>query len=150
MHKSYLTNPVLANHIRMGVGIIIIYKNQILLEHRADCEKWGLIGGSIEIGEKVEQAAVRECYEETSLEIEKNKLCFFGIYSDINDRRIIQYPDNCFHAIDVIYKYKLENKKDIKKSKESLDIKFFPFNELPNNLVPPAISPINDFIQSIK
>ena len=149
MYKSYLTNTNLASHIRLGVGIIIFYNNEILLEHRTDCKKWGLIGGAIEIGEKIEEAAVRECYEETSLEIEKSKLCFLGIYSDINDRRIIQYPDNCFHAIDVIYKYKLENKKDLKKSKESLEILFFPLNDLPNNLVPPVISPINDFINTI-
>ena len=82
--------------------------------------------------------------------MQKNKLYYFGLYSDINHRRIIKYPDNCFHAIDIIYKYSLENKQDLKKSKESLDIKFFPFNNLPKDIVPPAESPIDDFIQIIK
>ena len=148
--KNYLNNPELASHIRLGVGIIIFYNNKILLEHRTDCKKWGLIGGAIEIGERVEEAALRECYEETSLIIDKNKLYFLGLYSDINEKRIIQYSDNCFHAIDVIYKYKLDKQKDLKKSKESLELAFFPFNDLPEDLVPPARLPIKDFIQSIK
>ena len=79
-----------------------------MLEHRTDCNKWGLIGGSVEIGEQIEETALRECYEETGLIIDKKKLIFLGLYSDINQKRIIKYPDNCFHAIDVIYKYNLQ------------------------------------------
>ena len=148
--KNYLNNSDLASHIRLGVGIILHYKNKILLEHRTDCKKWGLIGGGIEIGEQVEEAAIRECYEETSLIIDKNKLEFLGLYSDTNDKRIIQYPDSCFHSIDIVYKYKLEKKQTLKKSSESLEIEFFPFYDLPNDLVPPAKKPIKEFIQSIK
>ena len=145
--KNYLNKPELASHIRLGVGIIIYYRNEILLERRTDCKKWGLIGGSIEIGEKVEEAALRESFEETSLLLDINKLYLLGLYSDINDRRIIQYSDNCFHAIDIIYKYKLEKKEDLKKSKESLELAFFQYNDLPEDLVPPAKSPIKDFIK---
>ena len=47
-----------------------------------------MIGGAIEIGEKVEEAAIRECYEETSLIIDKNKLNFLGLYSDINEKEL--------------------------------------------------------------
>lgn len=150
MYKNYLKNPNLASHIRLGVGIIIYNGKKILLEHRTDCKKWGLIGGAIEIGEQVEDAAARECYEETSILINKKELYLFGVYSNINQKRIIQYPDNCFHAIDLIYKYNLKKIQVFKKSRESIEISFFPFDNLPNDLVPPARDPINDFIQNIQ
>ena len=67
--KNYLNNSDLASHIRLGVGIILYYKNKILLEHRTDCKKWGLIGGGVEVGEEIIQAAIRECFEANQIMI---------------------------------------------------------------------------------
>ena len=148
-YKKYLTNAKFASSIRLGVGIIIYASDKLLLERRADCHKWGLIGGGVEVGENVEDAALRECFEETSIKLKKENLEFFNLYSDVNQHRIIQYDDNCFHAIDIIYLYKmLEDNLEIIKSKESLAISFFSFKSLPHDIVPPAIDPIADFIKS--
>ena len=92
-------------------------------------------------------AAVRECFEETSILLNKEELKYLGIYSDINQFRIIRYPDSCFHAIDIIFSYKLTKEVILKKSKESLEIGFFSIKSLPKNIVPPAQYPINDFIK---
>ena len=46
----------------------------------------------------------------------------------------------------MIFSYKFTQEVYLKKSKESLDLKFFNVNALPYNIVPPAIDPINDFI----
>ena len=147
-YKEYLTDPKCANSIRLGVGLLIFRSNKLLLERRSDCNKWGLIGGGVEIGEKVEDAAIRECFEETALRLNIENLKFFGLYSDINDFRVIKYPDSCFHAIDLIYSYELkENNVNIKKSEESFEISFFSLNNIPQNIVPPAKSPINHFLQ---
>ena len=148
IYKKYLTNPNFASSIRVGVGIIIYFSDKLLLERRADCQKWGLIGGGVEIGENLKDTAVRECFEETSLKIKKDNLELIGLYSDIKQYRVIQYDDSCFHAIDIIYAYQLfEKDLTLKKSRESLDISFFSIKNLPKDLVPPAKDPIEDFIK---
>lgn len=147
MYKQYLNKIDSATHIRVGVGLIIYKGEKLLFEKRVDCNNWGLIGGGVEVGENIEKAAIRECIEETSINLKKENLKYLGIYSDISQFRIIKYPDNCFHAIDVIFSYELNTEVYLKKSKESLDLKFFNFNSLPFNIVPPAINPINDFIR---
>lgn len=150
MYKKYLNDSKLADHIRLGVGIIIYYDYKLLLEHRFDCKKWGLIGGAVEIGENTEDTAIRECYEETGIILNKINLELVGLYSDVNENRIIKYPDNCFHAIDIIYKYNLNENYSLKKSVESIELTFFPFNRLPKDIVPPAKVPIKDFIKNFK
>jgi len=148
IYKKYLTNAKFASSIRIGVGIIIYCSDKLLLERRSDCLKWGLIGGGVEIGENVKDTALRECFEETSIKLKKEKLEFLNLYSDINQHRIIQYEDNCFHAIDIVYSYQiLENNLKIIKSNESIEISFFSIKSLPKDIVPPAKDPINDFIK---
>jgi mutator protein MutT len=49
---------------------VVIKDNSVLLVRRAnppDAGLWGLPGGKIEFGESIEQAAVRELYEETGI-----------------------------------------------------------------------------------
>ncbi len=147
MVKKYLKDSKYADHIRIGVGIILHYYDKILLEKRVDCNNWGLTGGGVEVGETIEEAATRECFEETSIKLKKEKLKLLGVYSDVNQFRIINYPDSCFHAIDIIFYYQLDQEVNIKKSEESFDIRFFKINCLPTNIVPPAKKPIEDFIK---
>ena len=73
MLKKYLNKPGLANNIRLGVGLILHNKERILLEKRVDCGNWGLVGGGVEVDEKIEDAAFRECLEETSIKLNKEK-----------------------------------------------------------------------------
>jgi hypothetical protein len=61
-----------------GAMIAIIQAGQILLIKREDFEVWGLPAGQLEPGESVAQAAVREAYEETGLEVQLTRLV--GIY----------------------------------------------------------------------
>ena len=145
MVKKYLKDSKYADHIRIGVGLILHSKDKLILEKRVDCKNWGLTGGGVEVGETIEDAATRECYEETSIKLKKEKLKLLGVYSDVNQCRIINYPDSCFHAIDVIFCYQIDQEVNIKKSEESFDVRFFKINSLPNNIVPPALKPIEDF-----
>lgn len=149
VYKEYLKDVKNATHIRIGVGLLLYCSRKILLEKRSDCKKWGLIGGEVETGESVEDTALRECLEETSINLKIEDLKLFGIYSDINEYRVIKYPDNCFHAIDLIYSYELKvDNLSIKKSKESIAISFFSIDSLPKDIVPPAKKPLNDFLKS--
>ena len=59
--------------------IIFDDKNRLLLQKRTDCEKWGFLGGMVELGESVAESAVREIREESGLDVELTSL--FGVYS---------------------------------------------------------------------
>ena len=52
----------------------------ILIERRYPPPGWALPGGFVDVGESVEQAAVREAREETTLEVRLTVL--LGVYSD--------------------------------------------------------------------
>jgi 8-oxo-dGTP pyrophosphatase MutT (NUDIX family) len=54
--------------IMAGACIIVLNdKGHILLQKRTDSLDWGTIGGSLELGESLEEAAARELYEEAGL-----------------------------------------------------------------------------------
>lgn len=60
--------------------IIELNGRMVLIERRNPPYGWALPGGFVDYGETLEQAAIREAREETSLEISDLKL--FGCYSD--------------------------------------------------------------------
>jgi 8-oxo-dGTP pyrophosphatase MutT (NUDIX family) len=70
----------------LGSIVAVIQNGKILLTQREDFEVWCLPGGSVEDGETVAEAAVREVREETGIDVELTSLV--GIYS-----RLGLYPD---------------------------------------------------------
>ena len=83
--------------------------------------KWGLPGGFVEYGEKVESAVVREVNEETGL---KTKVIdIIGVYSDPN-------RDPRGHTITVAYFLEKKGGK-LKSGDDASDAKFFDLNSLP-------------------
>jgi ADP-ribose pyrophosphatase YjhB (NUDIX family) len=70
-----------ARELRPGVAAVIPNgEGRILLQRRSDNGLWGLPGGSVEIGESVRDAILREVREETGLSVEVVRL--IGVYSD--------------------------------------------------------------------
>ena len=58
-----------AKTIRCAAAAIVLDgEGKILLQRRSDNGRWGLPGGSVEIGESVAAAVVREVREETGLD----------------------------------------------------------------------------------
>ena len=91
----------------MGVAVALInQKNEILLEKRSDCGWWGVTGGKLDLGETVQDCAVREIKEECNVLVESKLLKLVGVYSDPKEGRILQYPDNRVHLIDIVYIFK--------------------------------------------
>ena len=50
-------------------AVIFDRRGRVLLQQRSDGGQWGLPGGSVEIGESVTDAAIREVREETGLSV---------------------------------------------------------------------------------
>lgn len=54
--------------IMAGACVIVLNdEGHILLQKRTDSSDWGTIGGALELGESLEEAAARELYEEAGL-----------------------------------------------------------------------------------
>ena len=63
----------------IGVLAIILEKGRILLTQRDDFADWCLPGGAIEDAESLEEAAAREAFEETGVQVRLTRLV--GVYS---------------------------------------------------------------------
>ena len=123
--------------IRGKVGhekIIIVYaggcifneKGEVLLQKRADCNKWGFPGGAVELGETPEMAAKREVKEETGLDVEVGNL--IGIYTDSD----VVYPNgDKAHSICICYEMKIMGGELVCDRDETLELKFFSLDNMP-------------------
>lgn len=113
-----------------GVRAIIQDKDKkILLIHRKDTGRWGMPAGSVELGESVMDALIREVKEETGLNVETAKP--FAIYSD--PKYSITYPNGdqtqIFAIVFLVDKWTGEL---IQENDESSACNFFPLEDLPD------------------
>lgn len=128
------TDVARANQIRPGVAAIIANgAGKILLQQRSDNGLWGLPGGSVEIGESVRDAVVREVREETGLTVEVVRL--IGVYSDPK-LQVVRYADgNVVQYISSVFACRILGG-SLQTCDETLDLQFFDPARLPENLVP--------------
>lgn len=122
------------DELKAGVAVIILNEeSQVLLQKRADVGLWGIPSGHIEIGETVSEAAIREVKEETNLDIRIKKL--IGVYSDPNSQ-VFAYPNGkIVHFITTCFLAEITDGELRCNSEESLEIKFFGQQNLPQNLL---------------
>ena len=128
------TDVTRAREIRPGVAAIIQDGDgRILLQQRSDNGLWGLPGGSVEIGESVRDAIVREVREESGLTVEVIRLV--GIYSDPTTQ-IVRYPDgNVVHYVSTFFACRILGG-TLHTCDETLALKYFAPTNLPDDLVP--------------
>ncbi|MEK6718911.1 MAG: NUDIX domain-containing protein [candidate division NC10 bacterium] len=128
------TDVTKATELRPGVAAIISNgEGKILLQRRSDNGLWGLPGGSVEIGESVRDAIVREVKEETGLTVEVVRL--IGVYSDPTFQ-IVRYPDgNVVQYISSLFACRILAG-TLQTCDETLDLQFFDPANLPEDLVP--------------
>lgn len=127
--------------VRSGVGVLIRDADgRILLERRSDCGFWGIPGGRVDPGESVARTAVREAFEETGLTVRVTGL--YGVYSD-GRTRLVTFPDRVVQLVDTIVEAEITGGR-LKISSESLELGFFPLDELPPGIVPPAMEILRD------
>ena len=141
---SFLKEASSDTKISVGVGVIVAYDGLILLEQREDCGMWGCPGGRIDPGENITQTAIRETKEETNIDIEVERI--FGIYSDPKYSTVRRYhTDSYSQQIIDIYLLAHPLSFEIKKSPESLDVKFFELGQPLPKMVPYTTEVIDDY-----
>ncbi len=136
--------------IKVGIGVMLLDGGKVLLGHRAvnkkdtggiyetDC--WTLPGGKQEYDETFFEGAKREVKEETNLDIDKLEL--FGAVDDIQ-------PDRHYITMHVIAREFSGELKVMEPYSED-EWRWFPLNELPNNLYSPSEKFIKTYLSSNK
>lgn len=64
-------------------GILANQEGKILLQLRGDKKTWAIPGGAMELGESSLDAAVREFYEETGIEVQAKRL--LNVYTNFDE-----------------------------------------------------------------
>jgi 8-oxo-dGTP pyrophosphatase MutT (NUDIX family) len=126
-------DPARALGVRPSVSAIIFdTRGHLLLQQRSDGGQWGLPGGSVEVGESVTDAAVREVLEETGLVVVVKRLV--GVYSD-RRWQLWRYPSGLvWHYVNVCFECAVR-RGVLRTSDETLDLRYFPLDRLPRTLL---------------
>ncbi|WP_223492304.1 NUDIX domain-containing protein [Sutcliffiella horikoshii] len=115
---------------------VIIFDEQkrILLQKRADVGLWTIPAGHVEPGETVEEAAVREVYQDTGLVVDPYRL--IGVYSD-PESQTFEYPDGrLVQFVTSYFEAEITGGTTTKKDPALIELEFFAPNKLPHDLLP--------------
>jgi 8-oxo-dGTP pyrophosphatase MutT (NUDIX family) len=110
--------------------VILNAKDEVLLHLRDDTHSWGLPGGLMDLGETVLENAEREAFEETGLKVRNLRL--FGTFS--GPRFENRYPGGDETSPVILGFYTDDFEGVPGRAKESLEVGFFPFSALPENM----------------
>ena len=134
------------NIVRVGVGVFVVRDGKFLIGKRKGAHgagTWSLIGGHMEMGESIEQTAIREVMEETGLEIKNIKVS--GVTNDI-----FTAEDKHYITIWVTSEWK-KGKASITEPDKFLSLTWHTFKTLPDNLFLPWVElQKSDFYKKIK
>jgi 8-oxo-dGTP pyrophosphatase MutT (NUDIX family) len=139
LRKLLGTRPI----IMAGACVIVQKDNSILLQLRTDNGLWGLPGGSMELGEEMQEVALRELHEETGLKAFNIKL--FDVFS--GKELYYQYPhgDEVYQVIAVYICTEFEGILTADND-EVLELQFFDIDNIPIEISPPDIPIIKKFL----
>lgn len=110
---------------KSDVRAIVLREGQVLMVKEADDGLWSLPGGWVDVGDTPSDAVCREVWEETGLEVKATKL--LGIW----DRNQYNHPPYPWHVYKIIFRCE-EFGGELKTSHESLDVRFFDIDKLPD------------------
>lgn len=106
--------------------IVLNGQKEILLQKRRDCNEWGFLGGVVELGESLEEAAVREVYEESGLRAKVDSL--FGVYS----KYFNEYPNSDkVQTILTMFLAHIVGGEMSEQNNETISLRYFPLDKAP-------------------
>lgn len=130
-----------------GVFVIILKDGKVLMELRKnkfDAGLYSLVGGCMENGETVLQAAVREIKEEVNLEIRESDLKVVSVLHRMTPR-----PDNWQSIEFVIVTDKFSGTAGLMEKDVCGDLKWFSLDRLPENISHYAKQAIDNYINNV-
>ncbi|MBM3287571.1 MAG: NUDIX domain-containing protein [Candidatus Eisenbacteria bacterium] len=101
---------------------------RILLHKRGDTGLWGLPAGAMELGERIDQTAIRETREETGLSVRVKRLT--GFYTGLDQRSVYPNGDEVWLGV-ATFLCEIEGGELRADGIESLDVAFFKPEEMP-------------------
>lgn len=120
--REYPSHPV------VGVGVLVKRGDRVLLGRRR-CPpgrgKWSIPGGLVELGETVQEAALREVYEETGLRIRLDRLLGVVDYIERDGEGRVR-----FHYVLVDYLAHAEEPGEVKPSDEFIEVRWVKTSEV--------------------
>ena len=131
--------------ILCACGCLIFDKQgRVLLQRRKDDNLWGNPGGCMEVGETSIDTVKREILEEVGVEVSNLEL--FNVYSGADQHHIYSNGDEVYF-VNIIYKTSDFTGEVTVADDESLDMKFFDINDLPDNVTGPFVCVARDLRQ---
>lgn len=125
-------------------GAVIEKDGRILLQKRSDNGLWGLVGGLLELNETYTEAMVREVREETGLSVEPES--FLGIF---HNHDMIWANGDKAHTLGAYFTVRILGG-ELRTDEESLELKFFPPEELPDLFAPDHREAVKAFLGGIR
>ncbi|WP_339174510.1 NUDIX hydrolase [Paenibacillus sp. FSL H7-0943] len=139
LRKLVGTRPL----IMAGACVLLCSNHQLLLQRRTDNGCWGLPGGSMELGETLEEVAKRELFEETGLTAKGLEL--FDMFSGKD--LYYKYPrgDEVYNVVAAYLCTDFDGALKVD-GIEVQELRFFNYAELPSELSPPDVPVIKRFL----
>ena len=132
-------------HIRAKIGhellllpgvtaVVINERDEVLLQLRRDSETWAPPSGGVEPGETVADTAIREVNEETGISVEPERVVAVLSGRDYS----VTYPNGDKMAtVTTVFRCRpLATEAPRVNDDESIDIRYFPRDALPENMLP--------------
>lgn len=114
-----------------AAAVIVNNQGQILLQSRADRDKWGLPGGCQELGERFQDTIIREIKEETNLDVREEDLELIEVVSGASRRN--SYPNGDVVINNTVLYCIKKYSGNLKWDSESKDMRFWDIDNLPLN-----------------
>ena len=118
--------------VLVGANVIIYNTHhEYLLQQRAN-GNWGLMGGLMEVGESLEETAIREVYEESGLTIES--LMQLQTFSGTAFRFKLKNEDEIYVVTTLFLAHQVSGEMAYDGNDETLNLKYFSYQDLPETL----------------
>ena len=119
--------------ITAGVVVVVLRGNAVLLDMRRDSRRWGLPGGLKELGESMEDAALRELLEETGLRAKRVRL--LALCSGPEFAHTYPNGDRIDQVAAIYQALEVEGLPSASEE-ESLEVRYFAVDGLPSPMEP--------------
>ena len=126
-----------------GVAMLLVNKQgELLLGKRAGTGEWSFIGGAMELGESMLDAAVRETQEELGLTTYPQDWSLIGVHTNPAETSF-DYPNgDAVQAINSVFLMQFDGPMG-EDDGEHTEFDFFPLENLPTPLKPDSIHTFN-------